>query len=182
LQAKDHHLKRQLSTESAFIPLKKLYISNEVGLIMAAYAAMAFIGRWLKYSFLLGLFFTTLGGSLSYGQSAPKCQAIFGEFISEQTINDVLVETIEGHGNITSRFSVNQTEALELGERWMGENYTQIGKANSGVFLSADGKRRFRIDNNSLLGTHSPHKPHMHLELINPITEVVISNNHILLK
>ncbi|WP_220128850.1 hypothetical protein [Bdellovibrio sp. KM01] len=146
----------------------------------------------MKYLFLIALVFTTFVSSISQAQSAPKCQAVFSdsvigkvtsvEAISETVINNVLIETIEGHGNITSRYSVNQSEALELGERWMGQKYSQIGKAGSGVFVSADGKRRFRIDNNSLLGNLSPHKPHVHLELVNPITQIVISNNHIMLK
>jgi hypothetical protein len=126
-----------------------------------------------------------------WAQSAPKCATVFSEkssilsvrneTISETKIADILIETIEGHGNYSSRHSVNGAEAMEIGQRWLGDNYTQIGKADSGVFVSADGKRRFRIDKNSLMGNHAPHKPHVHLELVNPVTTVVLSNNHILL-
>ncbi|MEK2688774.1 hypothetical protein [Bdellovibrio sp. GT3] len=114
-------------------------------------------------------------------KTAPISSLFLNEKIDHQLIDSVIIETIEGQGNITSRYTVNQTEALAMGERWMGDGYKQIGKAGSGVFVSADGKRRFRIDNNSVLGNHAPGKPHVHLELVNPITQIVIANNHILL-
>lgn len=139
--------------------------------------------------FLMTVFVVSIASAASTGL---QCRSVFevqkvtkvqwlNESVSEPRLNDILVETIESHGQITSKFTVNQTEALELGQRWMGKDYKEIGKPGSGVFLSADGHRRFRIDNNSVLGNHSPHKPHVHLELVNPITNVVISNNHIVL-
>ncbi|MBO9666538.1 MAG: hypothetical protein J7501_06950 [Bdellovibrio sp.] len=145
----------------------------------------AFIKRILAFTAII------IFGVSVWAQSAPKCDtALFEktssisapqEAISDAKIANVLTETIETQGNYTSRYVVNGAEAMEIGQRWLGDAYTQIGKANSGVFVSADGKRRFRIDGNSLMGTHSPYKPHIHLELVNPVTTVVISNNHILL-
>ncbi|UYL08172.1 hypothetical protein B9G69_014060 [Bdellovibrio sp. SKB1291214] len=154
---------------------------------------MADLRKWFKNTLIALVAIVSLTGSLTaHAQSTLQCQSVFTlaetksllffkESIDEKLLDDVIIETIEGHGNITSRFTVNQTEALALGEKWMGQEYSQIGKAGSGVFLSSDGKRRFRIDNNSVLGNHSPYKPHVHLELVNPQTQVVISNNHIIL-
>lgn len=152
---------------------------------------MADLRIWLKISLITLVAFASLVGSSSFAQSASQCQSVFAvseskrlflkESINENLLNDVIIETIEGQGNITSRYTINQTEALTLGEKWMGSKYSEIGKQGSGVFLSADKRRRFRIDNNSVLGNHSPHKPHVHLELVNPITSQVITNNHIIL-
>ncbi|WP_413561545.1 hypothetical protein [Bdellovibrio sp. HCB209] len=129
--------------------------------------------------------------SFAKAETNLQCRSIFSdkilrsaplkESVSEPLLNDVIIETIEGHGQITSRYRINQTEALSLGEKWMGSGYKEIGQPGSGVYLSADGRRRFRIDNNSVLGNHSPHKPHVHLELLEPISNIVIVNNHIIL-
>ncbi|WP_413293992.1 hypothetical protein ACLSU7_02555 [Bdellovibrio sp. HCB185ZH] len=129
----------------------------------------------------LVVFATSALAANQCGKVFDSAQRVSVEPINAEIVNKILIETIENHGNYTSRFTVNSSEALELGAQWMGSGYKQIGKSDSGVFVSADGKRRFRIDNNSLMGTHSPHKPHVHLELVNPITTVVISNNHIIL-
>jgi hypothetical protein len=152
---------------------------------------MTEFGKWLKTSLMTLVAFASLMGSYAFAQSAPQCQSVFAnlevkrsfykESINENLLNDVIIETIEGQGNITSHFTINQTEALTLGEKWMGSEYSEIGKPGSGVFLSSDKRRRFRIDNNSVLGNHSPHKPHVHLELVDPITSQVITNNHIVL-
>lgn len=116
------------------------------------------------------------------GQAAPRCGGVFSfsvEAVSQEKVAQVFAETLEGFGNFTSRYHISQSEALTLGELWLGAGYQQIGKERSGVFVSADGRRRFRIDNGSLMGNHSPHHPHIHLELLNPQTGMVLSNNHI---
>lgn len=116
------------------------------------------------------------------GQATPRCSSLFSfsvEAVSPEKVSRVFAETLEGFGNFTSRYQISQSEALSLGELWLGAGYQQIGKERSGVFVSADGRRRFRIDNGSLDGNHSPHHPHIHLELLNPQTGMVLSNNHI---
>ncbi|MGE9744311.1 hypothetical protein [Bdellovibrio bacteriovorus] len=141
----------------------------------------------MKLSWVLKSISLLLSAALVMGvpaalQAAPRCGDLFafsGELVSQGKVDGVLTETLEGAGNFSSRYSINQAEALAAGERWLGAGYRQIGKDNSGVFVSADGRRRFRIDNGSLIGNHSPHKPHVHLELVHPFTGVVISNNHI---
>ena len=52
-----------------------------------------------------------------------------------------------------------------------------------GVFVSADGGRRFRVDAGSVAGHHGT-GPHVHLELLEPVAgepgrSRVVSNNHI---
>ncbi len=66
----------------------------------------------------------------------------------------------------------------------MGEGYSEIGKPGSGVYRNVvDGQiRQFRMDNNSICGNHSPGKPHVHLEIIDPITNKPIVNNHVTFK
>jgi hypothetical protein len=71
---------------------------------------------------------------------------------------------------------------MKAGIKWLGEGYKEIGKSGSGVYRSSDGLRQFRIDKNSLLGNHNPHKPHVHLETINPITEKASILNHIIIR
>lgn len=138
------------------------------------------------------ILFLLMGWSVS-AQNAPLCSAVFlapttsssqntsGQKVSFEKVSLILVETIESTGNYTSRHTVNSAEALEIGVQWLGDKYTQLGKSDSGVFLSTDKKRRFRIDKGSIMGAHSPFKPHIHLELLHPITAEMISNNHILI-
>lgn len=81
--------------------------------------------------------------------------------------------------NITSQHTLTADEALEAGQKFLGNNYKEIGKPGSGVFRSADGTRQFRMDNGSLSGSHSPNKPHVHLEAYKPGSNKPIVNNHI---
>lgn len=91
-------------------------------------------------------------------------------------IDNVIDETLAGNGNITSKYSLTEQQALEAGERFLGKNYTEIGKPGSGVFRSGD--RIFRIDTNSLQGLHNPGVPHFHLEILNSSGARIV-NNHI---
>ena len=88
----------------------------------------------------------------------------------------VIKETLNGKGNITSKYSLTPDEALEAGQKFLGKHYTEIGKPGSGVFRS--GNRIFRIDVNSLKGLHSPNVSHFHLEILDS-TGLRIVNNHL---
>ncbi|MDF2578366.1 MAG: toxin [Chlamydiales bacterium] len=83
-------------------------------------------------------------------------------------VDKVITETLTGKKNLTSKYILTADEALELGQKWIGPNYSEIGKKHSGVFRSADGKRLFRMDTNSLLGNHPPDVPHIHLQEVMP--------------
>ncbi len=63
-------------------------------------------------------------------------------------VDSVNEETLRGEGRITSKFNLTLDEALEAGQKFLGDIYTEIGKAGSGVFKS--GNRIFRIDANTL--------------------------------
>ncbi len=76
----------------------------------------------------------------------------------------VLKETLSKKGEVTSAFRLSADEALDLGEEYLGKNYTELGKPGSGVFRSSDSLRGFRIDEGSLLGRHGKIGPHVHLE------------------
>ncbi|PPT09890.1 extracellular function secreted protein [Geitlerinema sp. FC II] len=113
-------------------------------------------------------------------------------YVFFNNVNDVITETyahinnparINNPGrnrNITSSYSLTPDEALDLGIKFLGPNYTQRGRSDSGVFTSADGLRQFRIDNASLSGNHDPWVPHVHIEIFNnPGDSKPIVNNHI---
>ena len=93
-------------------------------------------------------------------------------------------ETQAGKGNITSKHTLTESEALQAGEKFAGKNAAEIGKPNSGVYQSrianADGTyNRFRMDPTSVKGTHDPWVPHVHLEIVKPGVKVPVVNNHI---
>lgn len=83
-------------------------------------------------------------------------------------VDTVIAETFSGKGNITSDVILSADELLQAGEQFLGNGYKEIGKPGSSVFRSADDLRQFRIDDNSLLGKHSPGVPHGHLETFAP--------------
>ena len=91
----------------------------------------------------------------------------------------MIQETLQGKGNLTSKHTLDATEALNAGEQFVGKGYTEIGKPGSGVFRSADGTRQFRIDDNSIRGNHAPGVPHVHLETYSPGSTKPTANNHI---
>ena len=99
---------------------------------------------------------------------------------ASSVVDDVLAETAgAAKRNLTSSYTLSADEALTVGQRWVGQGYTELGKPGSGVFPSADGLRQFRMDNNSLIGNHAPGVPHVHLETYAPGARVPTVNNHI---
>ena len=98
---------------------------------------------------------------------------------AEDTVGNVLAETAAGSGNITSAYTLTGDQALEAGQRWLGDDYTELGSPGSGVYRSADGARQFRMDPGSLEGNHAPGVPHVHLEGFNPGATKPYVNNHI---
>jgi RHS repeat-associated protein len=63
--------------------------------------------------------------------------------------------------------------ALSAGEKWLGPEYREIGRANSGVFRSADDARQFRI---STGGDYARKGPHVHFEAIGEGGRQIIEN------
>jgi hypothetical protein len=92
---------------------------------------------------------------------------------------DVIQETMDGRGNITSSHIITADDALDTAIVFLGDGYREIGRPGSGVFRSADDLRQFRIDNNSLLGNHAPDVPHLHFETYAPSARNPSTNNHI---
>ena len=103
-----------------------------------------------------------------------------GAVKSKNIVDDVLKETLSGKGNITSKYTLTADETLELGNKLLGSGYKEVGKPGSGVFEKAVGDQthRFRIDSNSLTGSHAPNVPHVHVEILDANRNVII-NNHI---
>ena len=109
---------------------------------------------------------------------------------------NVIEETKVGRGNITSQHTLNQDEAIAVGQKWIGKDYEVIdGDLFRSTKANADGTfNQYRIDNSSLSGAHPPNVPHIHLETIKIDKKVfkgvggkettitkdqVITNNHI---
>lgn len=63
---------------------------------------------------------------------------------------------------ITNGMKVSETEALEIGEKFLGKGYKEIG---NGRFVSEDGTRVFRMGNNDITGKHGG-GPHVNLETL----------------
>ena len=92
-------------------------------------------------------------------------------------IDKVIIETLEGKANLTSQFKLTTDEALDAGKKWVGKGYKE--RRRGGIFVSADGKRQFRIENGSITGVHNPNIPHIHLEEIISETGRFTVNNHV---
>lgn len=99
-------------------------------------------------------------------------------------VDDVINESLAGAGanagNITSKFGLTADEALTLGNKLLGQGYKEVGKAGSGVFEKQVGNQtyRFRIDNSSLAGNHAPNVSHVHVEILDESSNILV-NNHI---
>ncbi len=118
------------------------------------------------------------GGGGKFTHSYFVGSADGGAWVHNGKYDDLLNETVNGARNITSRFSVNSDEALEVAEKFLGGGYREIGLPGSGVFRSGDGLRQFRMDVNSLAGSHAPNVSHIHMELYGPNARFPYVNNH----
>lgn len=76
--------------------------------------------------------------------------------------------------------NTNQLQSnFTAGVRFPEDEYTKTGKADSEVFRSADGQRKFRINNNSIQENHAPGVPHGYLEMYDQNSIKPKTNNHI---
>ncbi len=91
--------------------------------------------------------------------------------------DDVIAETLNSKGNVTSKYRLKASDSLDAGMRWIGSEFSEIG---TGVFRSSDTMRQFRIDQNSLTGKHAPGLPHVHFETYEPGANKPTTNNHVL--
>ena len=109
-------------------------------------------------------------------------RALYNPVEGPNGAKDVIFETLNSRGNITSQHTLSADDALSAGIEFIGPGYREIGKPGSGVFRSNemfDGYyRQFRIDGGSLSGNHRPHIDHFHLQLIDD-NDIDVINNHI---
>ena len=60
-------------------------------------------------------------------------------FMATDTVDDVIAETMNATTrNLTSAHTLTADEAIEAGQQWVGDSYTELGKPGSGVYRSAD--------------------------------------------
>ena len=100
-------------------------------------------------------------------------------------VANAISETMAGRGNFTGTTRLTESEALQAGVEFVGENARELGRNGSGVYRSLspnpDGtSNQFRMDNGSLEGNHPPSVSHVHLEIIRPNGRIQ-SNNHVIL-
>jgi RHS repeat-associated protein len=119
------------------------------------------------------------GGSGS-GTHLGDRQAVPRAVHQAQTLRMMLsMMTLAGSGNITSKYTLTTSQALNAGTKWLGANIQEMGKSGSGVFRNVVNGRQFRIDDNSIAGNHNPNVPHVHFEQVDLTTGRVTVNNHV---
>ena len=155
--------------------------TNTVGAVQGMTSAMESFGQDLTSGDVQKTAGAITTAALFFAPSKLDDLAKIGKL---SKVDNVLKETLTGAGNITSKTVLNSSEALEAGIRHVGSDYSEIGKKGSGVYRSNIANKngtfnQFRMDNNSLNGSHQPNVPHVHLEIINPSKSKPIINNHI---
>ena len=132
-----------------------------------------------------------LFGAMFGGEKVPANSTKVGVTNASKVIQETNLNV--GKGDITSKFKLTETEALEAGEKFVGKNAIEKGRPGSGVYRSkvanSDGTfNQFRIDDNSITGKHSPYKnsnkndPHVHFERVIEGKSNPDVNNHVPLK
>jgi hypothetical protein len=155
--------------------------TNSVGAVQGMTASMESFGNDLTSGDVQKTAGAITTAALFFAPSKLDDLAKIGKL---SKVDNVLKETLTSTGNITSKTVLNSSEALEAGIRHVGSNYSEIGNKGSGVYRSnvvnQNGTfNQFRMDNNSLKGSHQPNVPHVHLEVVNPNKSKPIINNHI---
>src|SRR3989339_215755 len=82
-----------------------------------------------------------------------------------------------------SDYKLTSDELLDAGQKFIGDDYKELGENGSGVYRSADGTKQFRIDDSSLNGQHDPYESHGHLENFDDANDAHPSTiNHVIIK
>jgi hypothetical protein len=72
------------------------------------------------------------------------------------------------------------SEALELGQQFLGKSYKEV-VANTGRYVSSDGKRAFRMGVNDILGKHGG-GPHVNFETLtqnsSKLNKMIVERNY----
>ncbi len=124
-----------------------------------------------------------LGGTVLMSNSSPDASS--GN-VDQEKVGRVIGESQGAAGNTTSGETLNDDEALEALDEWLGSDVDEV---SPGVFRSRqpnqDGTyNQGRIDDGSLAGEHGDIGPHVHLERVRPDPQrpgrwTTESNNHI---
>ncbi len=131
-----------------------------------------------------------IGGSVLMSNSSPEAPSGDADQgsgnVDQEKIGRVIGESQGAAGNTTSGETLNDDEALEALDEWLGNDVEEV---SPGVFRSRqpnqDGTyNQGRIDDGSLAGEHGDIGPHVHLERVRPDPQrpgrwTTESNNHI---
>ncbi|WP_405820454.1 ricin-type beta-trefoil lectin domain protein [Streptomyces sp. NBC_01390] len=110
-----------------------------------------------------------------------NCGTVRNEIVEEtQAVADSNVDIVahKRKSSLVSQFSITMEDAMATGMDFLGEGATDVSRGR-GVWKSADGRRGFRIDPQSLAGGHWPDIPHVHFELFDETGKKFLANNHV---
>ncbi|MFD7878192.1 ricin-type beta-trefoil lectin domain protein [Streptomyces sp. NPDC059766] len=79
--------------------------------------------------------------------------------------------------SLVSEHTITMEDAMATGHEFLGEGMRDVAKGR-GIFRSADNRRGFRIDPDSLAGGHWPDVPHVHFEIFDEAGKP-LANNHV---
>jgi RHS repeat-associated protein len=122
------------------------------------------------------------------GSAVKKVFGAVGDALGiGKNVDNVIKETVEGSGKLTSKTILTESEGLDAGIEFVGKDAKELGNSGSGVFRSvnsnSDGTvNQFRMDNGSLEGNHPPNESHVHLEVVKPDKKKPVVNNHVIIK
>lgn len=79
--------------------------------------------------------------------------------------------------SLVSEHTITMEDTMATGSKFLGAGMRDVAKGR-GIFRSADNRRGFRIDPESLAGGHWPDVPHVHFEIFDEAGKP-LANNHV---
>ncbi|MDQ0795947.1 hypothetical protein [Streptomyces sp. B1I3] len=79
--------------------------------------------------------------------------------------------------SLISTHTITMEDAMATGRKFLGEGMRDVTKGRE-IYRSADNRRGFRTDPDSLAGGHWPDVPHVHFEIFGEAGKP-LANNHV---
>lgn len=109
-----------------------------------------------------------------------NCGTVRNDILDETTSTAESNVDIVHHkrkASLVSEHTITMEDAMATARDFLGEGMRDVAKGR-GIFRSADNRRGFRIDPESIAGGHWPHIPHVHFEIFDDIGKP-LANNHV---